>query len=316
MTFFLKLIFLSLVLFTLFSCKKDVQIIEEQEGYKTENVIIIVMDGARYSETWGDNSHQYIPNLASNIKTKSVVNTKFYNNGFTWTSPGHLAMVSGQHYNLNNGGGELPPFPTIFQYYNETHPSKSSWIIASKDKLEVLTNTSESTYNNMFLADTDCGLNGLGSGYRSDSVTLYNSLNILINNQPNLALINFKDPDSWGHAGNWPNYLESIENTDDYINQIFTLIETNPFYKNKTTVFITNDHGRHLDDNGGFWNHGDNCDGCRHIMFFGYGPDFKKNVSIETRYELIDIATTTSKLLNFEIPGSQGIIMQDLFKEE
>ncbi|MGE0562822.1 MAG: sulfatase-like hydrolase/transferase [Flavobacteriales bacterium] len=302
-------------LFLFYSCKKDVDEIDPvEEGYKTENVIIIVMDGARYSETWGDNTHLNIPYLAGNIKSKGVVNSNFYNNGFTVTSPGHLAMISGQYYNLNNGGAELPPFPSIFQYFNQTYPNKLSWIIASKDKLEVLTNTSQPNYKDMYLANTDCGIAGLGTGYREDSVTLYNAKNILNNDKPSLVLINFKDPDSFGHANDWTNYLFSIRKTDNYINQIIDLVETSSHYKDKTTIFITNDHGRHDDLNGGFQSHGDNCNGCRHIMFFGYGPDFKNNVIINTRYELIDIAQTTAFLLNIELPNSQGILMEDLFE--
>lgn len=317
MNYITRPFYLFVLMITFLSCKKDVEIIEiEDEGLKTENVIIIVMDGARYSETWGDVTHQYIPSLTNNIKTKGVVNTNFFNNGFTWTSPGHLAMVSGQYYNLNNGGAELPPFPTLFQYFNETFPAKNSWIITSKDKLEVLTNTSQSNYNNMFFANTDCGVSGLGTGYREDSVTFYNAKNILTNDNPNLVLINFKDPDSYGHANDWPKYLESIKTTDNYISQIFNLIETNSFYKGKTTIFITNDHGRHEDAYGGFQNHGDNCEGCRHIMFFGYGPDFKRNTIIDTRYELIDIAQTTAKLLKVTLPNSNGIVMNDLFENE
>jgi hypothetical protein len=271
------------------------------------------MDGARYSETWGDSNHTHIPNLSNNIAPLSVVDSNFYNDGFTWTSPGHLAMLSGQYYNLNNGGGELPPFPTIFQYFNKAYPNKNSWLITSKDKLEVLTNTSDPDFNNIHLANTDCGNNGLGTGYREDSVTLYNALNILTNDNPNLVLINFKNPDSWGHANDSIKYLESIEKTDDYINQLFNFINNNTFYKNKTTIFITNDHGRHDDLNGGFQDHGDNCEGCRHLMFFAYGPDFKQNNIINTHYELIDIAPTIAELLRFHLPNADGRVMNELF---
>jgi len=304
-----------IVLPLIFSCKKDVpEIAVEEENLNTENVIIIVMDGARYIETWGDPSHQYIPKLANYIKPKGVVNDHFFNAAYTYTSPGHLAMVSGQYYNINNGGGELPPFPTIFQYFNEKYPEKNSWIIASKDKLEVLTNTSDSTYNNQYLANTDCGINGLGSGYREDSVTFDTVMNVLNREQVNLMLINFKGPDAWGHANNWPKYLDAIQTVDDYIYQISQLIATSPLYKDKTTLFITCDHGRHDDNNGGFQNHGDACEGCRHIMFFSYGPDFYSNKVVTTHYELIDIAATSAKLLNVELPNSDGIVMNDLYK--
>lgn len=305
-----------IITLTLYSCKKDVEIIEEiDKGLKTENVIIIIIDGPRYAETWGDNSHENIPYLAKTIKLKGIVNTNFFNNGFTYTLPGHLALSTGRYYPIDNFGGELPPFPSIYQYYKQTYPDKNCWIISSKDKIELLTNTSESDYNNKYLANTDCGINGLGSGYREDSITTYNTINILTNEHPSLVLINLKDPDTWGHANNWEKYIESIKKSDEYINEIVSLIDTNPYYKDKTTLFITNDHGRHEDAYGGFQNHGDNCEGCRHIMFFGYGPDFKKNSTIDTRYELVDIANTTAKLLNFNLPNSNGIVMEELFEK-
>ena len=308
-----SLLIISFILF-LFSCKKDVPEVIEEPSPKTENVIIIVMDGPRYIDTWGDPTHQNIPKLTNYIQPKGVVNNNFYNNGFTWTLPGHLAMVSGQYYFLTNNGSELPPSPTIFQYFNEAYPNKNSWIVSTKDKLEVLTNTADATYNNQYLANVDCGVNGLGTGYRKDSVTFYNAKNVLENNPPNLMLINFKEPDNKGHANDYLGYLAQIPVVDNYIYELFKIIETSPFYKDKTAVFITNDHGRHDDDNGGFQNHGDSCEGCRHIMFFAYGPEFKSNKEINTRYELIDIAATTAKLLGVELPGSEGVVMTDLFK--
>jgi len=80
------------------------------------------MDGARYSETWGEPNQILIPNIANNIAPKGVINTYFRNNGATSTNPGHLAICSGKYYNINNSGAELPPFPTMFQYFNEKYP--------------------------------------------------------------------------------------------------------------------------------------------------------------------------------------------------
>jgi len=297
----------------IFSCSKSPANVGASP-YLTENVIIIVMDGARYTETWGDATHSNIPNISNNIAPKSVINTNFRNNQFTWTSPGHLAICSGKYYNPNNGGIELPPFPTIFQYFNKTYPSKSSWIITSKDKLEVLANTSDTSYNNLYLPSTNCGINGLGTGYREDSTTLNVALNIFSNNHPNLALVNFREPDYTAHSGDSIGYVQEIYNVDSLINIIFNFVENDPVYKGKTTIFITNDHGRHDDLSGSFADHGDNCEGCEHLLFCAYGPDFKENVVISSPYEQIDIAPTIGKLLDFEVKNSDGVIMQNLFK--
>lgn len=302
---------LIVILGFLFSCHKTTI---TSTKYLTEKVIIIVMDGARYTETWGDSTHTFTPNLSSIVAKKGCAFDNFYNNGATYTSPGHLAMLSGQYYNINNSGSELPPFPTIFQYFNQSHPNKSSWLISSKDKLEVLTNTSDTTYNNLYLANTDCGINGLGTGYREDSITLYNSLNILASQQPDLTIINFREPDFTAHQSDSLGYLNQIKIVDSLIYEIFKFTETDINFKGKTTMFITNDHGRHDDLNGGYSSHGDNCLGCRKIMLYATGPDFRTNFVVQSSNELTDIATTVAELLCFDLPNSQGKVIKELFK--
>jgi arylsulfatase A-like enzyme len=84
-------------------------------------------------------------------------------------------------------------------------------------------------------------------------------------------------------------------------------------YRNKTTLFITNDHGRHLDGvKNGFVNHGDNCEGCRRIYLVAIGPDFKANTVVKHPYELIDISKTIAHMLNFSIPTSEGKVIKEL----
>ena len=58
----------------------------------------------------------------------------------------------------------------------------------------------------------------------------------------------------------------------------------------------------------------DPCDGCQHINFYAFGPDFKENLIISEERELIDIPATIAELLNFRIPNSNGNIMTELFK--
>ena len=60
----------------LFSCAND----KVKNNFITENVIVIVVDGARYSETWGDPTHQYVPNMADSMASFGVINTNFYYN--------------------------------------------------------------------------------------------------------------------------------------------------------------------------------------------------------------------------------------------
>ena len=301
-----------LIVFATFSCRHDSALTK----YNTENVIIVVMDGARYSEVLGDPNAMYIPRLKNNLAPAGVISHHFYNNGPTWTISGHTALTTGNFQEIDNGGGELPYNSSFFQHWiKNNNSSDKAWIIASKDKLEILKNCSDPEWNGQYMPSTNCGVNGLGSGYREDSVTMVNALSILTTNHPKLALINFREPDYSGHSADWPKYIIGIQDVDEYIYRLWDFIENDPFYKGKTTLFVTNDHGRHLDSvNDGYISHGDDCLGCRHINFYAFGPDFKQGYSMGEAHELIDIPMTIAELLHFDLPDGKGRIMQELFK--
>lgn len=282
---------------------------------KAENVIVMVMDGARFSETWGEPTRQYIPNLSSVLAKEGVVYPNFYNNGFTYTEPGHTAIMTGFYQNLKNNGTELPAHPSFMQIWlKQTGQDKSlAWVIASKAKLEVLADTTDSEWHGKFNPSTDCGMSGLNSENRDDAETLKVLLEKMSTKHPRLVLLNFKEPDVSGHQKNWVNYLRGIKNDDEYAEKIWEFIQSDPFYKDKTAFFVANDHGRHLDANGGYAAHGCDCDGCRHIMLFAAGPDFKKNVIETTKREQTDIPVTISQILGIKIPGAEGNAMKELY---
>ena len=175
------------------SCKKT----KHETRYNTENVVIVIVDGARYSETWGDSLHQYIPYMSQQLSKFGVINTQFYNDGPTYTLAGHTCLCTGNYQEINNGGAELPEYPSIFQYFNAQNSflGGKTWIVSTKDKLEVLSNCKNNDYTNKFRPSVDCGINGLGSGYREDSVTFKVFANVLSTKKPKLILLSFKEPD-------------------------------------------------------------------------------------------------------------------------
>lgn len=287
--------------------------------FKSKNVVIVVVDGPRYSETWGDSSHRYIPRMANELAPHGAIFTNFNNTGPTYTNSGHTSLTTGYRQEINNTGREYPKFPSIFQYYLKENPDKktSAWIITSKDKLEILANTIHDAWKDKHMPSVNCGIGGLGTGYREDSVTCSVAVEVLKKHHPRLVLINFKEPDISGHANNWEGYLKGIKDTDEYVWQIWKHLNTDPFYKNQTAFFVTNDHGRHLDGvKDGFVNHGCTCEGCRHINLYAYGPDFKKNVIISDPYAQQDVTATSALILNLTMTFSEGHVMHSLLKNK
>jgi hypothetical protein len=289
-----------------------------QKNYQTRHVVIVVVDGPRYSETWGSKDHALVPHLKNDLLTEGVINDHFFNDGYTYTNSGHAALTTGVRQPIDNSGNELPKNPSLFQLWLEKtgSPPQRAWIVTSKDKLEVLADTKEKKYRGKFLPRTDCGNAGNGTGYREDSTTFRIAKQVITKEHPNLLLINFKDPDSFGHANDWDRYLQGIKECDAYVWDLWQHIQNDPAYRNQTTLLVTNDHGRHLDGHGnGFVSHGDNCEGCRHINFYAAGPDFKQNTIISTTYNQTDVAATVAELLSFKMPASEGKVMWDLFKK-
>ncbi len=287
-----------------------------KRDFKTKYVIVLVIDGPRLTETFGDSTHQYIPFQSGELMKEGVLVQRFRNNGSTFTNAGHTAITTGVYQRINNSGLELPNNPSYFQFFlkEKGYDSTKAWVIASKGKLDILTNTKSNNWKNLNRPSAYCGVGGKGLGYAEDQNTWSAAKSILTKHHPYLALINVLEVDVQGHASNWEGYLEGIRKTDKIAYELWDFIQHDSIYKDKTALFITNDHGRHKKGHkSGFINHGDCCEGCRSIYLLALGPDFKNNKRIDDRYEQIDISKTIAVIMGFQDPISKGEFMVNLF---
>lgn len=314
---------LILVLLSVNSCKKDPSLntnvvppIYSPINDSIPNIFVVIIDGPRYSETWGDQTHQYIPAYDS-LSSFASVFTNFKNEGLTNTVNGHVAICTGYYDTLANDGSESPKYGSFLQYWlqkTNADPNKA-WVITSKDKLHVLSNCEDQQLKNQFQPMTWSGYSGPGSGYADDSLTLHRVLFVMRTYKPKLMVINFKQPDVSGHMADWNGYLNGIKASDSYMKAIWLKIQSDSVYKNKTNVFITNDHGRHLDGIAdGYVSHGDTCSGCRHINLMAIGPNIQANKLVTNAYSQADITATIAKLLKLQMPHSKGKVMDEILK--
>jgi len=269
-------------------------------AYTTRYVHIVVIDGARYSETFGDTAHKYIPCIWNNLKKQGTIFTNFYNDSVTVTVPGHSTIITGVYQDVPNDGAERPNVPTLFEYFRkEKHSSATdNFVILGKEKLNILSNSTYPQFGESFGASVKYS----DSPYE-DIFTLQNFKSVLSGNHPNITITNLGQVDRCGHNGVWEEYLNAIHNADSIINEMWKFIQSDPIYKNKTTLILTNDHGRHTND---FTSHGCECDGCRHIILMMLGPDTKAGVIDSRRFSQNDIAPTAGELLNFSTPYCTG----------
>jgi hypothetical protein len=283
------------------SCKQDVQQVQIPSK---RNVVVILIDGPRYSETFGDSTHQYMPELWAIAQQNSWC-SNMYNGAITNTLNGISYITTGQHGNIANGGSQSPEFESMFQRLIErTGSQNKACVISSKDKVQVLCNCA-CAKQDKYLAINNCGIAGLNTGYRNDSITHQVAMQYLEKYKPQVTLITFREPDASGHAADWAAYLDGIKTTSKYTASLVSFISNHPFYKDNTDIIITNDHGRHLDTVAdGFVSHGDTCLGCRHISCTMLGPDFKAKFIDTNTYDQRDINATICKILNI---GTLGV---------
>lgn len=290
----------------------------KHRAIKTKHVVVVVIDGPRYSETWGS-APGLIPYMAEQLRPKGTFFADFRNNGYTYTNAGHTAITTGVNQMIDNYGEELPANPSLFQYWlaKTGQPSSKAWVISSKDKLHILGNTTFIGWQGQHLPSLNCGVSGPGSGYRADSLTLVAALQTLSQDKPSLMLINFMEPDGYAHAGNEAFYLRGIARSDRYVRQLWEYLRKDKHYRKKTALLITNDHGRHLDGiNGGWMEHGDSCEGCQRISLLALGPDFRRGATVPTAYTLVDIPATISLMLGVQMEQGQGTVMQEMFRRK
>jgi hypothetical protein len=283
-------------------------------GYKTKHVFIVVMDGVRYSETFGDSTHALIPHLYNDLKPEGTLFTNFYNRGITVTRQGHSTLISGTWQAVPNGGPRLTR-PTLFEYYRDEKgvaPVKC-WSIFGKGSYAFEPYSSHPAYGSRFAGQH---INGGGRDNplsedtaEGNAAVLGKVIEVMKKDQPDLVFINFGYTDHIAHvSADINNYHAAIKNSDEQMWRLWNAIQSDPYYRDSTTVFFTNDHGRHTHD---YQNHGDHCEGCEHAMLLVLGPDVKKGAVVDREALQIDVAPTAAELLGFQTPLSTGRVLSE-----
>jgi hypothetical protein len=162
----------------------------------------------------------------------------------------------------------------------------------------------EKTLNQMIVSVP----NPLGD-VRLDGFTFYYGLEYMKKNKPRVIYFAFDETDDFAHAGEYAAYLNSAHYTDRFISELWNYLQSDVFYKNKTTIIITVDHGR--GDNAEDWkHHGQKIPVADQIWMAVIGPDTKPLGEVKDEQQLYQnqVAKTLAEFLgvtyeNEKIPG-------------
>ncbi|NDA62109.1 MAG: phosphoglyceromutase [Chitinophagia bacterium] len=111
-------------------------------------------------------------------------------------------------------------------------------INAGYDPIESATNPMADLLNQVF---DSVPMNG---HTRNDLITYLAAKSYLEKNHPKVLFLGFGETDEYAHQGKYDQYLFKAKQFDQLLMDLWYFIQSDAFYKNNTTLYITTDHGR------------------------------------------------------------------------
>jgi hypothetical protein len=132
----------------------------------------------------------------------------------------------------------------------------------------------------------------------TDSLTYHFAKEYIVTNHPRFAFIGFDETDHFGHEGQYDSYLHSANQLDTYLQDLWSYIQSDPFYKDNTTLIITCDHGRGTVGTNLWKHHGKLVVQADKIWMAAVGSGIKnEGVLKKGKYYQNQTAATIAKLL-------------------
>lgn len=200
----------------------------------------------------------------------------------------------------------------------------------------------DSTYQSIFPDSFGIGLQGDGGGIDStaDALTVYHAERILEVFQPAVLGMTLLDVDQC--HGDFNAYLRGQQVADACVRHLWDFIQATDGLRDRTTLLVLPEHGRHLDSNGqnpdslgrSGVDHGEGDDGDREVFLLALGPDIAPAGVIEptgvaqagrtsNRYETIDAVMTAMGLLGHdavmkaaleEADARPGLVIEEILR--
>jgi Type I phosphodiesterase / nucleotide pyrophosphatase len=140
---------------------------------------------------------------------------------------------------------------------------------------------------------------------RHDLLTFLTAKEYIEQHHPSIVYLGFGETDELAHQARYDLYLQQITDIDRMIADLWTLLQTDPFYRDSTTILITTDHGRGWKSNKwtthGFW-----AQGSGEIWMAVLGPDILPAGELQSHDQVYQkqLAATIAALLGDPVaPG-------------
>ena len=135
----------------------------------------------------------------------------------------------------------------------------------------------------------------------ADELSIYITGQLMRQHAPSLMLLTLHDMDI-AHSGAYSLYVDAIQRADRLCAQLWTMIQSDPEYKDRTTLYIMPDFGRDPDEdpNGnGFQHHRTGGALARTTWMLALGPNARQNVVVDRPIQSIDLVPTIGCHMGF-----------------
>jgi hypothetical protein len=196
----------------------------------------------------------------------------------------------------NEFQGKIAVF-TSWDAFNDILNEKRSHILVSAGFEKITERVSEKMD---LLNKLQSELPDIFGGVRLDGVTYNMGFEYLKTRKPRILYLAFDETDDFAHGGKYDQYLNSAHYTDGFLQEIWQWIQSDPDYKDKTTMFVTCDHGRG-EGTEGWKSHGTDTPHSGETWFAVIGPDTPAIGEITGgQYYNNQYANTMATLLGFK----------------
>lgn len=147
-----------------------------------------------------------------------------------------------------------------------------------------------------------------------DELSVYVVRQLMRQEAPSLLWITMHDIDV-AHAGAYSLYIDGIRRTDRLCADVWKVIQSEPEYAGKTTLFILPDFGRDSDDDSGgngFQHHRTGDALSRTTWMMALGAGVRENVIFDRAMESTDLVPTIGAMLDFSPSLAQGKPISEL----
>jgi hypothetical protein len=330
---------------------------------KTENVVMISIDGYRWQEifngadsaifinkkyhkqdsaafsakywakTKDERKKKLMPFFWNTIATQGQLygnrqlgNEVYVRNKYWFSYPGRSETLCG-YYDPQVNSNEYPDNPNenVLEFINKQKDyagkvvTFASWDalsrIVNRNRNKMLVNIPGEDINDPKLTEAQALSNELqyympeyfGKEVRFDVSTYAMTQSYIKVHHPKVLHIDFADPDSFGHAGEYDSYLDAAHYLDAMIGKLWNTMQADEFYKGTTTFIIYPDHGRGIGD---LWtSHGSSAPRSNETWLAVIGPDTPAKGEMKTQTQIYQdqIAQTAAQLLGFKFTANHPV---------